>query len=294
MLIAFSTAVAIIWSVPFIIAPLFKWQLYKITDRTMILFIQKKINLVATIISDDKPVGFVCGKWFVGYLMESSSERGDSTITLYILCNVAFYKKLTSNKTGENDDANKQLTIYERYGSFFQLHYRKRMLDLDSYVPSDAQKIVMDRVITYYMENSRAVAYVHGAAGCGKSMLAMMLAAALDGTFCQTFDPSQPGDNLSELFYLAEPTKKNPLIILLDEVDVMLDKVHQTFLPHKYIPIEINNKIGWNRFFDSINRKYYKNVIIIMTSNKTPEFYNEIDPAYLRVGRVDITAELVK
>ena len=43
---------------------------------------------------------------------------------------------------------------------------------------------------------------------------------------------------------------------------------------------------------DEIQRGLYPHLIIIMTTNKNPEFINNLDPSYLREGRVDIICEL--
>ena len=43
-----------------------------------------------------------------------------------------------------------------------------------------------------------------------------------------------------------------------------------------YIPIEFKNKSDWNKFFDHFDRRYIKNVIIILTSNKSINYFNEL------------------
>jgi hypothetical protein len=43
---------------------------------------------------------------------------------------------------------------------------------------------------------------------------------------------------------------------------------------------------------DEIQRGMYPHLIMLLTSNKGPEFIQSLDPSYIRKGRVDITVEL--
>ena len=261
----------------------------------MIIFIQKKINPKASVVSDEKPIGFIYGFWFIGFIYETVGERGSSSSILYMLCSNKYFSQISDNKIGEDAKPGaKQVTIHERYGNFFCLQYRKRKLNISAYKANQAQQVIIDPIVHMYNEKYHVVAYVYGAPGSGKSLLAMLVAAELNGTFCQTFNMTHPGDNFSELYYCVEPSKNKPLIILLDEVDMILDSIINKRVPHhKYIPISVIDKNGWNMFFDNIDRGYFPNVVFIMTSNQTPETYRE-DSSLLRAGRVNIMVELKK
>jgi hypothetical protein len=58
------------------------------------------------------------------------------------------------------------------------------------------------------------------------------------------------------------------------------------------VPIIVPDKSGWNNMLDTIQRGMYPNLILIMTSNRGPEFINSLDPSYIRKGRVDLTFEM--
>ena len=45
---------------------------------------------------------------------------------------------------------------------------------------------------------------------------------------------------------------------------------------------------------DTIQRGMYPNIILIMTSNRGPEFINSLDTSYIRKGRVDLTFEMTE
>jgi hypothetical protein len=40
---------------------------------------------------------------------------------------------------------------------------------------------------------------------------------------------------------------------------------------------------------DEIHIGMYPHMILLLTSNKSPEFIRELDPSYIREGRVDLT-----
>jgi hypothetical protein len=45
---------------------------------------------------------------------------------------------------------------------------------------------------------------------------------------------------------------------------------------------------------DSIQRGMYPNIILILTSNRAPEYIHSLDPSYIRKGRVDLTFEMTE
>jgi len=131
------------------------------------------------------------------------------------------------------------------------------------------------------------VVFLYGPPGTGKSMIGVLLAAKLGGYYCNTLKPWQPGDSLGGLYSEVEPSKEKPLVLVFDEVDGVLMSIHKGIRDHKELPIAIQNKTGWNRMFDEIGRGIYPHLIILLTSNREPEFIDSLDPSYIRPGRVD-------
>jgi hypothetical protein len=79
----------------------------------------------------------------------------------------------------------------------------------------------------------------------------------------------------------------------LDEIDIMIWKCHKNLITqHKISPIPVLDKTSINTFFD--NKQRIKNVIMILTSNKSKGAIDEEtgDNSYLREGRVNVYAEL--
>jgi ATP-dependent 26S proteasome regulatory subunit len=90
-----------------------------------------------------------------------------------------------------------------------------------------------------------------------------------------------------------ELVREKPLIVAFDEVDVALLRIHESTIPdHKNVPTLIQDKTGWNRFLDNFQRGLFPYLILLMTSNRSPDFISSLDPSYLRKGRVDGIFEL--
>jgi deoxyadenosine/deoxycytidine kinase len=132
---------------------------------------------------------------------------------------------------------------------------------------------------------------ISGKQGIGKSTMGILLANKLKGSLCKTYSPIEPGNKLESLYNKVDPTFNNPLIILLDEFDILIDAFHNNnIILHKNIPIEVHNKITWNSLFDDIKLKLYPNIIVLLTSNLSKEDIEKKykDKSYIREGRINM------
>ena len=151
-----------------------------------------------------------------------------------------------------------------------------------------------NEITNLFHKKNRIVCYLYGKFGEGKTFLSYLLANSLNGSLCKTFNPTDPGDELQLLYALVQPTENNPLIVLLDEIDIMINSIHnETLIPHKNIAREVHNKTTWNIFLDNIDYGHYPNFILIMCSNKSPKEINELDNSYLRKNRVHYIKEVI-
>jgi hypothetical protein len=123
-------------------------------------------------------------------------------------------------------------------------------------------------------------------------MIGLLLADYYKASYCNNLILWNPGDNLSNLYLDADPTEECPLIVVFEEIDIALSKINEGIPDHKKLSILIQNKMGWNNLFDSIQIGMYPHLIIILTSNKLPKFINDLDVSYLRKGRIDFIFEL--
>jgi hypothetical protein len=67
-----------------------------------------------------------------------------------------------------------------------------------------------------------------------------------------------------------------------------LAQIHAGIPANPKFIIQTRDKAGWNQILDEIHIGMYPNLILLLTSNKTPEEISEMDPSYIREGRVDL------
>ena len=209
---------------------------------------------------------------------------------IYIICSKKIYEELTTivieKKSGT---VSSFVSLYERSGHFYWLEYKKRDIEISNFNPNKYQEFIVQSIKAHYDDKNHGVFFIYGQPGSGKSMCGLLSAKKLNGSLVRTFEPTQPGDNISSLYASVSPTKNNPLIIIFDEVDIMFEKIYTgKITQHRDIPTQIFDKPSLNRFFDDIDLGVlYPYLIIVMTSNISAENIEELyDPSYIRKGRV--------
>lgn len=191
--------------------------------------------------------------------------------------------------TGLKD--NEKITLYYRVGSYRYFNYSEKNINIHRKIFYAKQLELYNKIRYefYELNKKNVICFVSGEIGTGKSFFAYLMAREMKGSICTTFNPTDPGDNFISLYEYVNPTKRKPLILVLDEIDIILEKISQNNIkPHKHIPIEVHNKNTWNHLLDDFDYGLYSNVIILMTTNKTKKDIDDIDKSYLREGRVDI------
>lgn len=314
ILFCLSVIMGIGWSFPFIIAPLFGLQFYIISEQKMVKFL-KKLKNHSSLIKNDEADGWIIGWPFVGYISGNSSYEK----LLYIFTFRSFFiKKMKeievttlnkssneisnkssneiSNEISNENKVKKTILIYEREGNFSHFSYPQREFIIENITPRPCQKKIVNKIISFYEKNGNCVTILHGERGTGKSMIPLLLAKTLSKNtdkeemvnFCDTFSPIDPGDQFSRLYNRISPTKNSPLIVLLEEFDMIIHKIHEGKIErHLQSPIMIHDKATWNQFFDRFDRNYYPWTIFILTSNTSPDIINNIDPSFIRDGRIN-------
>lgn len=180
------------------------------------------------------------------------------------------------------------ITIFERIGSLSNPWYKKRTLKIKSMVPRPNQDVVIQKIKEHQAEHGHTVAYLYGLPGTGKSVIGILLANMYKSSYCNTLKPWQPGDNVGGLYSDVEPTADAPLILVFDEFDRPLQQINTGIKPHPKLPIQLADKTGWNQLLDEIHIGVYPNLILLLTSNTSPDLIREMDPSYIREGRVDL------
>lgn len=299
-LVFISATSAIIWSLLFLPLGYLNIRLHKLSGQRVKAFL-KKVK-TASIWTNNDPDGWICGKWYIGYIysITGGMQSGGDTKDLYLFCTDKFYKEhieLKETNDVEKTKPTKKINYYEREGSFWRLTYTPRQINLPKKPARPTQKTAIKAIMHAYKDAGYAVCLLHGKAGTGKSMAAQYLCAELLNTardvgFVDSFNPFEHGDNFTSLYTQVNPTADTPLVIMLEEIDGNIMLIHNgKVVQTEHIPVQIKNKADWNGFLDKFDRELYPHVILLLTTNKPACFFDELDPSYMRPGRVNLKFE---
>ena len=320
IIIGISTFTSILWSIIFLLPQYFDYVLYHISGNMLNSFIPSIKTYSYS--SNEEPNGWIIGwsdGFYIGFLSCSSGiGNGNGNHgpmkNLYIFTSKKFYNTYISKNGNEkeNEKQNKHkllsnekktITLFIREGSYYNLSYLPNNYKAPKklFPPRFTQSLIINEIMNMYDIDTHPYVRVLlcSKPGFGKSILAIHLCYDLLNryekvSFVTTWSPTDPNDSFIRMYNKIKPSVKAPLVILLDEIDIMVT----TMLEGKIIisdaspmPIEIRDKKGWNTFFDSFDIEIYKYVIVIMTSNKHTSYFNNLDPSLLREGRIDIVKD---
>lgn len=233
-------------------------------------------------IADNEMEEFIYGWPYIGYI-----RRSDSGNSMWIVTTSVFYERVSKRSRIENDDALSEIEYISVNKHAWGYDYANRKIDC-KYVPRPNQKLIINEIVKKFEEKTHHVCYLHGDIGVGKSIIGQLLTKILKGSLYVNFNPTKPGEDFEKLYQKANPTKIKPLVIVIEEFDVMIRKIHEGHEPrNNKLPTSIVNKSDYNTFMDMIDRGLYPYLILILTSNKDPEEIMKLDPSYIRPGRVN-------
>lgn len=294
-----TTTFTIIWSFIFLPISCIGLKMHKISGLKMKKFLKQVKH--ASIWTNDEPDGWICGKKFFGYIHSNSSGERNSVVTdLYILTTINFVNEHILQKDVDEKGKTTTITCYEREGVFWRLCYVPKQIEVPNKQMYGIQQSTVNTIITKYQENKHLACLLYGPPGTGKSMTGLHLCAKLLETtkgvsYVDTFNPFEHGDNLNSLYTRIGPTSESPLVIMLEEIDNHINNLHAGKIEQKHhIPVQLKNKPDWNLFFDKLDRGFYQHVILIMTTNKSDNYFDELDKSYMRQGRVDLRVNFIK
>lgn len=288
------SSLSIFWTLLIIPFMFFGYSFYNVTDSNVITCISNNIKYSTIRNEDEDPSGLFIGYYYVGYISARSNK--ESPGLLYCLSTEKMFKELTKKECISTDETkNIFISLITLKGNYYCRYSRKRDLECSHYLPKENQEQVVDDTINFYNTNHICVTMVYGNPGTGKSIIGLLIAKKLKGSFCKTYNPSIPGDTLENIYDNAQVSKTKPLILLIDEFDIILERFHNNKINlHKDIPIEVYNKTTWNSLLDDINIKLYPYLIVILTSNLSEsEIKTKYDVSYIREGRVNIIHNLI-
>jgi len=250
----------------------------------------------ASFIQNKKPYGFIYGKWFLGYISKGDDQK--NTQILHIILKQKIYTNIKKEQEVEITTTGEEIKqefikILERRGNYYWFNFPEREYNTTKYLGDKVMRpeqnaIINDIIsITQKKPANNGTFFIYGKPGSGKSLMLLFLAKKLNAYYCDTWNPTDPGDSINNLYSDVNPTKENPLLVVLEEADcILLTILKQGIEPHKNIPIEVRNKSGWNKLLDKItDLAFYPNLILVLTSNISYEDINALDSSVLRKGR---------
>lgn len=264
---------------------LFQIKYYIISEnRELTSSILRKIspNIISPFVKHvdkDVPFGYFVGWRYMGFVKDNE---------LHLLTYPSMYKQLifmpSITQTDKGPVQETSITVYVRKGTYKNLYYTPIKMDLSHISPLGEQGAILNSIVDIYKKHGRATVFLHGVTHAGKSSMGYLLAKELKGFYCHTFNPTDPGDQLSTLIVDVQRDDE-PLILVMEEVDTMIQSIHKNkFQKHVEIPISVYNKSTWSSFLDDMI--FYKKVILVMTSNTSKEDIDLWDESYLRDGRI--------
>lgn len=292
VLVAVSGAfsLSILWSLLLYPTIIFGVQLYLIDDERQLQLLKTKfVKNSCSITNNNEAFGWIFGRWFLGYIYQTG-DRFSKAQSCYILApNAMINEILQPVIPSEPGKTEIYIKIFDRCGNFDYMYYTERKLNVTDFTPREQQTKAIKFIESYYKAQKFATVLLSGPPNCGKSVIALLLARHFSGSLVYEFNPTEPGNHINNLYNKVNPTFSAPLIITFEEVDGMIEAIHfGKIVRHDTKPISIYNKATWNTFLDNIDHRFYPHVIFLFTTNKALKWFEDLDPSYMRNGRVNV------
>lgn len=248
--------------------------------------------------------GTFIGTRCFGRLVYTPGEDSDHEI--YIYTTHAYFNRLIETTTTTyasfalvdhvtkplEDSVKSVVPIWGRQGTYSNIWYTSINMDVTGLHALPVQAPIVHDIVAAFYAKKRLCVFLHGVVGAGKSTIGLLVAKEIKGSFCHTFNPTDPGDTLHSLLRETRAQDK-PLVVVIEEANILIGNIHtNTIAKHKNIPVSVYNKSSFNTFLDDL--MLYKNLILIMTSNAHRGEIDALDASYLRKGRVDCSYSMVE
>lgn len=208
-----------------------------------------------------------------------------------------------ANEDPENNEVvskqNENITIYLGC-DYYEGNFKEINLPF-KFSAFKRQDEIMNSIDSTYNQNTFNIcrALIWGDPGGGKSFIGKLLAKKYSSAYSFDIKLLDPGTPILNLWRTVMPTKEKPLIIQIDEFDIIIKKIHNVSKkmepekPHQWLRTIIADKQSYNTFLSEylICLPY---VIYLFTMNSSPDEINNLDPSYIRNNRIDLILSLDK
>ncbi len=241
------------------------------------------------------PCGVIVGRWFLVFT-DPLNDR--YTNNYYMIGSTDFLNADQGKEVGPQQPEGmsrgslRSFTTALRIGGTYHAVYNIKTMPT-FLIEFEQQMEIVASVVSLAETSERnkfgynARCLISGPPGSGKSSVARILTERLHGVLCTEFNPSSPGDALGTLLAAADPERDNPLVVLFDEWDAVVEACRTGPLPPN--KKHLRQTYDWGsllKFLD--DTAYVNNTIFLFTTNKSDEWMQEDErAAAFRRGRID-------
>lgn len=282
-------SMSILWSLFLLPMRMFGLSLYFVDDERQLQALKRIVAKSSSIVNNDEAFGWIFGKWYVGYIYQSG-DRWQKSQMCYLIARKILIDEIKPQPVQLNTSAEPVFVqLYDRCGNYDYIYYTDRKLNVTDFMARPQQEKAICFIESYYKVQKFATVLLSGPPNCGKSVIALLLAKHFSGSLVYEFNPTEPGNSINNLYNKVNPSFNAPLIITFEEVDGMIEAIHHGKVTrHDTKPISIYNKATWNTFLDNIDHRFYPHVIFLFTTNRCLSWFEDLDPSYMRNGRVNV------
>ena len=225
----------------------------------------------------------------------SNNFNSKTNSVIYIIGKCPIEIKAITSINNEDDEESKDFVKLYLSSQYHDGNFKEISLPFKNFEPFDCQQKIMEQIIDKYKESKFYIcrSLIYGAPKKGKSFIGKLLAYEFDSAYCFDIKLDNPGTQLLNLWETFKPDKKKPLIVQIDEFDILIKKCHEQKIvnKHDWLKTMVYDKQSYNTFISEylICLPY---IIYIFTMNSTPEELNKLDTSYIRQNRIDLLLEL--
>src|SRR5436305_195653 len=161
LMLFLSASLGIMWSLVFLLPAACGASLKRLSGRKLTSFLSKHVS-IASIDDNEEKLGWICGKWYIGYIYETVGEKGDKK-QLYVLMSNKRFKKMVEGETEEEDSKKeKKISFMEREGLYWHLTYPSRAIDVPTNEPWETQREIIEAIDQDFQMNGYSTVLLTG------------------------------------------------------------------------------------------------------------------------------------